>query len=58
MRRKLRGVHEDGNDNAVCVLFCKPDEGEMSVVEAAHCRNKGNALPSPTPLLYGLAQLG
>ena len=57
VRRELRGVHEDGNDNAVCVLFCELDEGEMAVVEAAHCGNKRNALTAPTPLLYGLAQL-
>jgi hypothetical protein len=56
MRRKLGRVHEDGNDNTVCVFFCEPDEGEMAVVEPAHRGNKGNALSAPTPLLYGLAQ--
>ncbi len=54
---ELRGVHEDGDDDAVCVPLRELDEREMPVMKAAHGRDERHPLPAAAPLLHRLAQL-
>ncbi len=58
VRRKLRGVDEDRDDDAPRASPCRPHQRDMAGMQGAHGRDQRNPLPALAPLLDRAAQCG